>query len=401
MAPPTLDAAEAERFLRDTEALLGSINRGTWVPPGMATGGGLTALDQTMRPTADLTTAGLGWLVPHVQPLQSVLDEMTGTAAVVQTWADTSREAAKKLEEIRDQLAARAQAETGEWLGLSGARYRRRARELTEALEGTARTVLAASVMAHQMGELVADARRQVNERLTELVRQLISYARQAVAAEGGVTPNVVARCTEMIRAQSGPIAEIEQRLRKAMDSVRPPALPAPELPSTTEIVIDGIANAINAIANAFGRGKGIFARRGGGGGPPRRTVTEAQMVRTILNAPKTKIGQVQPPSRWPPDIGVGSEMHTRIDSVVRQRWSNVRFRPMQKRGPDVPVDRGSGQRDPGFDWVEIKPHTQDGIEKFVNTQWGQNAAWSGRGRLVTYDRAGNIYEIHFPMRTR
>jgi hypothetical protein len=129
--------------------------------------------------------------------------------------------------------------------------------------------------------------------------------------------------------------------------------------------------------------------------------VTEAQMIKNILNAPKNKIGQVQPPSRWPPDIGVGIEMHQRIESVVRQRWPGVRFRPLQRLGPDMPVDRQSGQRNPTFDWVEIKPHTDTGIKKFVETQWGQNAAWTGRGRLVTYDQAGNIYEVHFHTWTR
>jgi uncharacterized protein YukE len=406
MGTPTIEAAEAERFLQETEALLQSINSGAWAPPGLATGGGLTALDQTMRPIDELTNAGLGWLVPHVQPLQGVLDRMAGSAGVVQTWADTSKRASEKIDEIRDQLAARAQAETDGWNGLAGARYRRRAQELTLALEGTARTVLAASIMAKQMGELIADARRQVNELLTDLVQRLISYARQAVAAEGGVTPNVVAQCTQMINSYSGPIAELERKLEQALDSVRPPVLPGPELPSTTQIVAESIAKAIEAVANAFGRGKQIFARRGPGiGGPPRRPtqVTERQMVDAILNSPKTKIGQVRPPSRWPPDTGVGKDMHQQIDSVVRQRWPDVHFAPQQRVGPDMPVQPRPGQNSssrPPFDWVEIKPHTPDGIKKFVETQWGQNAAWTGRGRLVTYDQHGNIYEIDFPART-
>lgn len=399
MGPP-VDTTEAERFLTDTRALLEQINQGAWAPPGLATGGGLAALDQTMRPIDGLTGEGLGWLAPDMRWLQAVLDQMAGTARVVQTWADTSRLAAGKIEEIRDQLAARVKAETDGWLGLAGAGYRRRAQELTLALDGTARTVLSAGSMAHQMGELVADARRQVNDRITALVRELVVYAKPAMEAEGGVTPDIKARCLEMINKATGPIDEIEENLRKALDEVRPPALPAPELPSDAEIVVDGVAKGIDAIANAYTRGTRLFIKRAGNR-PAMRGVTEAQMIRNILNAPKNKIGQVQPPSRWPPDIGVGIEMHQRIESVVRQRWPNVRFRPLQRLGPDLPVDRQPGQRNPTFDWVEIKPHTHTGVKKFVETQWGQNAAWTGRGRLVTYDQAGNIYEVQFNTWTR
>ncbi len=404
MGPPTTDTTEAERFLQDTEALLEQINRGAWVPPGLSTGDGLAALDQTMRPVDRLTGEGLGWLVSDVSQLQAVLDAMAGTAGVVQTWADTSRHAAGKLEEIAAQLEARARAETEGWFGLAGARYRRRARELTLTLEGAGRTVLSASIMAHQMGELIADARRQVNERFTGLVEQLVSYVKQAEPVEGGVTPDIVARCKEMISAETGPILEIHETLQQALDAVRPPKLSTPDLLSDPQIVLNGIAKGIDAIANNYTRGTRLFMKRGGGGGSSRqpvRSVTKAQMVEKILNAPKTKIGQVQPPSRWPADIGVGNEMHQRIESVVHQRWPNVRFRPMQKRGPDIPVDRQPGQRTPTFDWVEVKPHTSDGIGKFVDSQWGQTAAWTRRGRLVTYDQAGNIYEVHIHTWTR
>jgi hypothetical protein len=397
----TPPATDAERFAQETRALLGAISTGTWVPPGLNAGGDLSALDPPYRPVNQLIGAGLGWLVPHVQPLQSVLDRLAGQAAAIQTFADTWREAAEKIEEVRSQFQARVRTETQAWFGLAGRGYRSRARELTAALDGAAQLAMATGVLAMQLGEVVADARRQVNELLTDLVQRLISYATQAVAAQGGtVTPEVVAQCTQMINSYSGPIAEIERKLEQAMATIRPPTLPTPPGPSTFRILVDALGDVLNTIGGGFVLLGGIFRRRGGGQRRRPRNVTEAQMATAILNSRRTRIGQVQPPSRWPADTAVGREMHARIDPIVRARWPHVQFTRQQARGPDLPVVQRPGQRDPGFDWVEIKPHSQSGIEEFVRTQWGQNAMWSGRGRLITYDRHGNIYEIHFPIRT-
>lgn len=191
----------------------------------------------------------------------------------------------RQIEEIRDQLAARAKAETDGWLGLAGAGHRRRAQELTLALDGTARTVLSAGSMAHQMGELVAGARRQVNDRITALVRELVGYAKPAVAAEGGVTPDIKARCLEMIDKATGPIDEIEENLR-----------------------------------NAYGRGTRLFMKRGGGGGrrPAMRGVTEAQMIKNILNAPRTRSARCSRRAAGHPTSTSASRCTG--GSVVRQR---------------------------------------------------------------------------------
>ena len=49
---------------------------------------------------------------------------------------------------------------------------------------------------------------------------------------------------------------------------------------------------------------------------------------------------------------------------------------------------------------MEIKPDTDSGISAFVRNEWGKSPEWTGRGRIVTYDSAGRVYEIHFPATT-
>ncbi|HEU5474622.1 MAG TPA: hypothetical protein VFV67_28580 [Actinophytocola sp.] len=264
---------EDEEFARETLALLNSIRTGTWLPPGLNAGGGLAALSADMRPIEALNAAGLGWLTPHVQPLQLVLDGLAGQATVIQQFADHWEKASAQVESIREQLAKRGIEETSDWTGPAGERYRGRALELVAALQATANVALATAAAAKQMGEAIADCRRRINELLTDLVQRLISYARQAIAVEGGVTPNVVAQCTAMIDTYRAPISAIEQRLIQAMDRLqRPDPLPAPAGPSVAEPILKALADVASSLLRGdVARGLGmawrgvrsIFGRRG------------------------------------------------------------------------------------------------------------------------------------------
>ncbi|MFL6144411.1 MAG: WXG100 family type VII secretion target [Labedaea sp.] len=262
---------EAGRLAAESIELLNSIRDGSWVE-GQRTGGGLAALDATMRPIDELASANLGWLTTHVQPLQSVLDRMAGQAAVIQSYADAWERAANKIAEIREQLRRRAEAETSDWHGLAGDGYRGRARELTSALEVAANVAWGTGIFTKQQGEVIAAARLETNRLLTDLVRRLISYAHQAIAIEGGVTPNVVAQCTSMIDTYQGPISAIEQRLEQTMSSIQPPTIPSAPPYTTGQKIADGVGTFVGAagpsgkisgMARAWGGIKSIFGKRG------------------------------------------------------------------------------------------------------------------------------------------
>ena len=277
MTGAVTDTSEAQAFAEETLRLLESIKTGEWVKPSI-TGGDLAALAATMQPIKELSGAGLDWLVPYVQPLQDVLDGMAGNAAVIQSFSDAWQRAAAKVSEVRDQLARRAEAETSEWHGGAADRYRARAQELTFALEAAAHVSEATALVARQMGEAIAEARKQVNDLLTDLVRRLISYAKQAVAVEGGVTPNVLAQCTSMIDSYRAPISAIQQRLEQTLDSIEPPQLPVPAGPTAGEQAVTFLGTFVKTLAENLNPGKivngmatgwrwvrAIFSRRGGG----------------------------------------------------------------------------------------------------------------------------------------
>jgi hypothetical protein len=346
---------------------------------------------------------------------------MAGKAATVQSFSDAWQRASEKVMEVRGQLATAVARDTGTWFGGAADAYRARAQEITFALEAAAQVAAATGEVTRQMGEVIANARQQVRDLLTDLVGRLVPYVQQATATEGGVTPTVVARAHSMIDSCRAPIAAIEQRLEQALADVQPPTS---SIPAGNTIDGKAIVDVAATVAGALGPGRvvrtiaglwrglrSILGRRGTAPSPgsapppakPSQEVTEAQMIRAIRESPTTKIGEVSPPSTVPAGQNVGNVMHDRVEQVVRQNWPGVRFgrTPLGAGGPDMPVTgRSSGSPDPGFDWVEIKPNSDTGIEAFVRREWGTTPAWSGRGRLVTYDSLGNVSEIDFPATT-
>ncbi|HEX4722960.1 MAG TPA: hypothetical protein VH333_10630 [Pseudonocardiaceae bacterium] len=413
MTSPTTVTTDGQQAVDDAITLLDSIKTGDWIPRGLKGNGSLTALSSQMRPIDRLSSAGLGWLVPYVQPLQTVLDQLAGQAGVIQSYSDAWQQASTKIDDVRSRLTALAAGDTSGWGGGAADEYRKRTREITFALDAATRVSEATSLITRQMGALIADARQQIYDLVTQLVDQLISYVQQATAAHGGqVTPDVLSNATRLIDSYRPKIDAIVQRLQQVMDDIQPPTTPAPPGPSTGEKIGDAVVTVIGSLPwGRFGKAwsaiRAILRRRGGSPPPPSpqqprpsQEVTESQMVNAIRNSPTTQIGRVNPPAHWPPTTTAGYDMQSQIDQMVRQRWPGVQFANTRRGagGPDMPVtSRDPGAPDPGFDWVEIKPNTDSGINAFVRNEWGTTPAWSGRGRLVTYDQRGNVFEIDFP----
>ncbi len=191
-----------------------------WLTGGLATGGGMGGLGESTRPIDQLGAAGLGALAAQVQELQDVVDRLAGNATVIGSFADTWRRVGESVGQVGQRLGGIAEPDTAAWQGDSGTRYRNRAAEVTGALRETAELSSMVGTLADRMGQVVAGARRTAGGQLTDLVQRLISYVRTASAAEGGVTPNVLARASGLIDAFRAPIVGVEGELRQSMSNV-------------------------------------------------------------------------------------------------------------------------------------------------------------------------------------
>jgi hypothetical protein len=212
----TVDTAAATRATETAISLRDSMSSNDWVAEGLS-GGGMAALDAKIRPVDDLSSAGQGWLVGYVQPLQDVVDRMAGKSSVIQTFADGWQRVASAVDALQQQLGQAVPADTSGWQGTAGESYRARATEISTALRGVAALSAATGTAARIMGEATANARQSAGDLVADLVRRLISYVSQAKATEGGVTSNVLSQATALINSYRSPISDIEQRLQQTI----------------------------------------------------------------------------------------------------------------------------------------------------------------------------------------
>jgi hypothetical protein len=202
--------------------LAGTIIDGGWVASGLEAGGSMASLEATMKPVDALVSAGLGFLAAQVQPLQEVLDRLAGKASVVQSFAGAWQQVSTQVDQVRQRLAQSATTDTAQWLGAAGDRYRAHAAGTTSALGQIVALAAAASKATTTMGKAAAGGRQQAGELLNDLVQRLISFATQAIAAEGGITSTVLAQATSMVNAYTSPISAIEQRVRQTTNTIAP-----------------------------------------------------------------------------------------------------------------------------------------------------------------------------------
>lgn len=142
---------------------------------------------------------------------------------------------------------------------------------------------------------------------------------------------------------------------------------------------------------------------------PVARIVDEAAATREIFRAKRVPLGRV-PAHEMPKGplgpAGLGNEMHKilppKIERELQQQFPGIKFRNTTTgyEGPDMIVDR-SCKVDPGFDYIEIKPDTESGVETFVRSEWGKSKVWEGRGRLVVYDEHGSYRLIDYELSTK
>ena len=134
------------------------------------------------------------------------------------------------------------------------------------------------------------------------------------------------------------------------------------------------------------------------------RVTSQAGMAREIYQAERVPLGRVPAGEMPSPNLTpskFGDAMQERVGPIVREKFPDVEFRPQTPsgvEGPDLRV--APGGRDPGFDWIEIKPDTQSGMNTFMNEEFGKSDVWSGRGRIVAYDKEGNVRLINYEVST-
>ncbi|MBB5801021.1 hypothetical protein F4560_000789 [Saccharothrix ecbatanensis] len=270
-------------------AIAATIMGGTWVVGGRSDD--VQALSATMNPLRALDAAGLGQITGLVMPLQGVLDRMAGNAAVVRAFVDSWHTVSAGIEEVGQRLRTSVARDTGQWRGAAADGYRGRATTFTGSLGEFAVAAAATASVADTVGQVVAAGRTTAHDLAADLVRRLIALVPQLMAAEGGLTANVLAQAADLVDSYAKPVAAVERQV-------------ATTLANATRSVTT-LADAVGAITarwDGFASSDGVTGP-GGTTRPSAASLPTRSVDQAVTERPKpdlTKPGPVVPWSQMP-----------------------------------------------------------------------------------------------------
>jgi uncharacterized protein YukE len=102
-----------------------AIASGTWIDVTLAgAGAGFEAFSAGVDPIGTLASAGLSWLLEHVDPLRELLEDLTGNPDILLMHADTWANMAAEAAAIGEEMQVLAQSHQEEWTGEAAAAFR-------------------------------------------------------------------------------------------------------------------------------------------------------------------------------------------------------------------------------------------------------------------------------------
>lgn len=205
LVAPEVDAPTSTRKLLGPVDGLAStreaLGRGDFVEG--AVGGvstGLETLGYITDPFGSLLSMGLSFMLDHVEPFPTWLDELAGDPdaihAFATTWHNISSRVHSNAEEFQ-QAAVRASAD---WEGLSVGVYRDTAEDLSFVIDGFSKAITGVAGGVEVSGGIVAGVRALVRDTVAEIVSMCISKAVEllSVVLAPKAIMNIVSKVAEL-----------------------------------------------------------------------------------------------------------------------------------------------------------------------------------------------------------
>jgi hypothetical protein len=206
-------------LLEDGAGLVSAINSRSWVDAAVS--GAATALDvaaAVANPLATVVAMGVGWVLDHIEPLKSWLNDLTGDAGQVQAFAATWHNIDTAVGELAARLGRRVTGDLYELAGAAADAYRALQADLAKMLG-------AAGTWAGAMGaglEIAATIVQAVHDIVRDAISQIVGMAVQSAAevalSVGLATPAVVAQVATKTASMAASIGRkvtgVERSLR-------------------------------------------------------------------------------------------------------------------------------------------------------------------------------------------
>lgn len=201
--------------------LVSGIESGNWIDIGLgALTTSLEALSIVMDPIGSVASNLISFVIEHVKPLQDMLDKLAGNADAVAAHAQTWKNIADHVGEVKADYDRDLRADTAGWTGVAGDTYRGRAAD-TAALLGAASQACGGIGSAVEMaGMVVGMVRETVRDLIADLVGRLVVWAAEALTIVGA--PAAAAQAATAAAKWGARIAQIVKKLVRTIQNLMP-----------------------------------------------------------------------------------------------------------------------------------------------------------------------------------
>lgn len=202
--------------LMQTGDALGS---GEWVEAGlMGVATGLETLGAIADPLGALFSAGVGFLIEHLEPLKGWLDELAGDPSQIQAFAETWHNVSAHIAGVSDDFVSMVASATADWDGVAIDAYRASARVQAGFVEAMGQMVKGVAAAVETSGAIVAGVRELVRDAISQLVGYGLSKTAQLLS--GVFTLKAIGEIAAKVAEWAARIGTFVKALLKSMGNL-------------------------------------------------------------------------------------------------------------------------------------------------------------------------------------
>lgn len=199
-------------ILESATGIVEGINEGDWASAaGNAVAFGLGAIGAIMDPLQAVASAGVGWLIEHVDFLKEPLDWLAGDAAAIQRNAKTWGNISVLMTEAATAYEQALRANLGQWQSRAATAYQGEAEVRIEALQALSVLATGGEKGCTIVGCVVGVVRATVRDIIADVVGAIISKALQAITVV--LAPKALVEIAVLVGEVSTKILNLLQRL--------------------------------------------------------------------------------------------------------------------------------------------------------------------------------------------
>jgi len=206
-------------LLEDGESLVEAIESKSWVAGGLAVVSGVFDVAAMVSdPIGTLIGMGLGWLIDHVQPFTSWLEQLAGDADQVRAHAATWKNVQKQMADMAEQMSSYVNADLSDMSGQTMDAYRGAAGDVAKAIAGAGSWAGAMGTALDVMAFIVQVVHDMVRDAISQVLGSIIAYAGELLCTAGLALPVVLEQIATRVASM---ITRVGTNMKNLITSAR------------------------------------------------------------------------------------------------------------------------------------------------------------------------------------